>query len=78
MQNLKFVLTGTLPSLTREEAAELIRQHGGQVMSAVSRKTDYVLAGTDPGSKLAKAQELGVRILDEDAFLRLVKHDENN
>ncbi len=78
LQNLKFVLTGTLPSLTREEAAELIRQHGGQVMSAVSRKTDYVLAGTDPGSKLAKAQELGVRILDEDAFLRLVKHDENN
>ena len=78
LQNLKFVLTGTLPSLTREEAAELIRQHGGQVMSAVSRQTDYVLAGTDPGSKLAKAQELGVRILDEDAFLRLVKHDENN
>ena len=62
----------------REDAAELIRQHGGQVMNTVSRKTDYVLAGTDPGSKLAKAQELGVRILDEAAFLRLVKHDENN
>ena len=78
LQNLKFVLTGTLPSLTREEAAEIIRQYGGQVVSAVSRKTDYVLAGKEPGSKLAKAQELGIRILDEDAFLRLVKHDENN
>lgn len=78
LQNLKFVLTGTLPSLTREDAAEIIRQHGGQVVSAVSRKTDYVLAGKDPGSKLAKAQELGIRILDEEAFLRLVKHDENN
>ena len=78
LQNLKFVLTGTLPSLTREEAAEIIRQYGGQVVSAVSRKTDYVLAGKEPGSKLSKAQELGIRILDEDAFLRLVKHDENN
>lgn len=78
LQNLKFVLTGTLSSLTREEAAEIIRQYGGQVVSAVSRKTDYVLAGKEPGSKLAKAQELGIRILDEDAFLRLVKHDENN
>lgn len=78
LQNLKFVLTGTLPSLTRDEAAEIIRQYGGQVVSAVSRKTDYVLVGKEPGSKLSKAQELGIRILDEDAFLRLVKHDENN
>ena len=78
LQNRKFVLTGTLPTLTREKAAEIIRRYGGQVVSSVSRKTNYVLAGEEPGSKLAKAQELGISILDEEAFLRLVKHDEDN
>jgi DNA ligase (NAD+) len=67
-----FVLTGTLPSLTREEATALIVGAGGKVASAVSGKTDYVLAGDDAGSKLAKARELGVAIIDEGAFRALL------
>jgi DNA ligase (NAD+) len=60
-----FVLTGTLPTLSRDEAAALIGAAGGKVSSAVSRKTRYVVAGSDAGSKLAKAQELGIPVLDE-------------
>jgi DNA ligase (NAD+) len=60
-----FVLTGTLPSLTREEASALIAAAGGKVSGSVSRKTDYVVAGDEAGSKLAKAQSLGITILDE-------------
>jgi len=60
-----FVLTGTLPSLTREEATELIAAAGGKVSGSVSKKTDYVVAGAEAGSKLAKAEELGTAILDE-------------
>lgn len=67
-----FVLTGTLPSLTREEATSLIVAAGGKVAAAVSRKTDYVLAGGDAGSKLAKAHQLGIEILDEAAFRDLL------
>ncbi len=78
LQNRKFVLTGTLPSLTREAAAEIIRNMGGKVSSSVSRNTDYVLAGSEAGSKLAKAQELGVRIINEDEFLKLVNNDKSN
>ena len=66
-----FVLTGTLPTLTREEAMAKIEAAGGKVSGSVSKKTDFVLAGADAGSKLAKAQELGVKILDEAEFLRL-------
>ena len=77
LQDRKFVLTGTLSSLTREAAAEIIRNLGGKVSNSVSKKTDYVLAGSEPGSKLAKAQELGIRILDEEAFVQLVKHDKD-
>lgn len=78
LQNKKFVLTGTLPSLTRDAAAEIIRNLGGKVSSSVSRNTDYVLAGSEPGSKLTKAEELGVRVIDENQFLQLVKNEKSN
>jgi DNA ligase (NAD+) len=68
-----FVLTGTLESLTREQAAEAIQQRGGKVSGSVSKKTDYVVAGAEAGSKLKKAQQLGIEILDEAAFLKLLK-----
>jgi len=66
-----FVLTGTLPALTREAATAKIEAAGGKVSGSVSKKTDFVLAGTEAGSKLAKAQELGVKVLDEAEFLRM-------
>ncbi len=72
-RNKTFVLTGTLESLTREQAAEAIQQLGGKVSGSVSKKTDYVVAGAEAGSKLKKAQQLGVQILDEAAFLELLK-----
>lgn len=68
-----FVLTGTLPTLSREQAAELIRARGGSVTGSVSKKTDYVVAGDEPGSKLLKAEQLGVVVLSETSFLELVK-----
>jgi DNA ligase (NAD+) len=68
-----FVLTGTLDSLTRDEAKDKIRELGGEVTGSVSKKTSYVVAGAEPGSKLAKAEELGVEILDEKAFLKLLE-----
>jgi DNA ligase (NAD+) len=67
-----FVLTGTLAALSRDEAAEAIEARGGKVTSAVSRRTDYLVVGTDAGSKLEKARALGVAVLDEDAFRRLL------
>jgi DNA ligase (NAD+) len=67
-----FVLTGTLPSLSRDEATELIVNAGGKVTASVSKKTSFVVAGDDPGSKLAKARELGVSILDEYALRGMV------
>lgn len=67
-----FVLTGTLPSLTREQASELIVSHGGKVTDSVSRKTSYVVAGANAGSKLAKAQQLGIPVLDEAGLLALI------
>ncbi len=68
-----FVLTGTLAQLTREAAAEMIVARGGKVSNSVSKKTHYLVAGADAGSKLAKAQVLGIPILDEAAFLELLK-----
>jgi DNA ligase (NAD+) len=67
-----FVLTGTLPSMTREEATAKIEALGGHVTGSVSKKTDYVLAGSEPGSKLNKAKELGVRIIDEPEFRKML------
>jgi DNA ligase (NAD+) len=67
-----FVLTGTLPSMTREEASEKIDALGGHVTGSVSKKTDYVLAGAQPGSKLDKAKELGVKVIDEAEFRKIL------
>ncbi|WP_010252347.1 NAD-dependent DNA ligase LigA [Acetivibrio cellulolyticus] len=67
-----FVLTGTLPSMTREEATELIQMHGGKVSGSVSKRTSYVLAGEDAGSKLAKAQELGVQVIGEEELKNML------
>jgi DNA ligase (NAD+) len=67
-----FVITGTLPSLTREQAAELIESHGGKVSGSVTKKTSFLLAGEAAGSKLAKATELKVPILDEAGLQRLI------
>jgi DNA ligase (NAD+) len=72
LEGLRVVLTGGLERLSRSQAKDLLEAHGAQVTSAVSRKTDYVVAGTDPGSKLAKAQELGVAVLDERGLVDLL------
>jgi DNA ligase (NAD+) len=66
------VLTGTLPELTREQATERIEAAGGKVTNSVSKKTDYLVAGADAGTKLAKAEKLGTEILDEDGLLALL------
>jgi DNA ligase (NAD+) len=66
-----FVLTGRLASMSRDEAGDIIREMGGTVSGSVSKKTDYVVAGEDAGTKLRKATELGLTILDEDEFLKL-------
>ena len=68
-----FVLTGTLQNMTRDEASALIKSHGGKTASSVSKKTSYVLAGENAGSKLDKAQDLGVIILTENDFLEMIK-----
>ncbi|MES2353444.1 MAG: NAD-dependent DNA ligase LigA [Pseudomonadota bacterium] len=76
-----FVLTGTLPTLSRDEAKQQIEAAGGKASGSVSKKTDYVVAGSDPGSKYDKAVELGITILDEAGLLELLKgkeNDENN
>ena len=67
-----FVLTGTLPSMARDEARALIEANGGRVTSAVSKKTDFVVAGAEPGSKLDKATELGVNVIDETDFKKML------
>jgi DNA ligase (NAD+) len=67
-----FVLTGTLPDMTRDEARELIESNGGRVTGSVSKKTDFVLAGADPGSKLDKANQLEVKVIDEAEFKKML------
>jgi DNA ligase (NAD+) len=66
------VLTGTFPTLSRTEATRLIEEQGGKVSGSVSKKTHYVVAGEDAGSKLTKARELGVPVLDEEGLKRLL------
>jgi DNA ligase (NAD+) len=73
LQGLTFVLTGSLSGLTREEARDKIRQLGGKVASSVSKNTDYVVAGEEPGSKYEKAKELGVKVIGEDEFLKMIR-----
>jgi DNA ligase (NAD+) len=67
-----FVFTGGLANRSRDEAGEIVKQHGGKVSGSVSKKTDYVVVGTDPGSKHDKAKELGVTILTESEFEKLL------
>ena len=70
---LSFVLTGTLPTMSRDEASALIKQNGGKTVGSVSKKTDFVLAGEAAGSKLVKAQELGIRIISESDLLSMIE-----
>ena len=72
LEGKTFVLTGALQKMTRNEAAEAIKKAGGKVTSSVSKKTDYVVVGESPGSKYERAQKLGVAILKEDDFTRLI------
>lgn len=72
-KGLTFVLTGTLPTLTRDEASKIIEQYGGKTSSSVSKKTNFVLAGEEAGSKLTKAKELNIPIIDEPTFLEMIK-----
>ena len=72
-EGLTFVLTGTLENMTRDEASEMIKARGGKVSSSVSKKTSYVLAGEEAGSKLTKAQDLGVKIINLEEFLEMCK-----
>lgn len=75
LQGLTFVLTGTLPTMARDAAAELIEVAGGKVAGSVSKKTSYVVAGEEAGSKLVKATELGIPVLDEEGLLKLLKEE---
>ncbi len=75
-EGMTFVLTGTLPTMTRDEAKAIIEENGGKTAGSVSKKTSIVLAGEEAGSKLTKAQSLGVKIIDEEEFLRMVAENE--
>ena len=72
-EGMKIVLTGTLPTLKRNDAKEMIESRGGKSTSSVSKSTTFVLAGEEAGSKLTKANELGIKVIDEDTFIELCK-----
>jgi DNA ligase (NAD+) len=78
LQGKKFVLTGTLPTLSRKEASEMIEKHGGNVTSSVSKNTDFLLAGESAGSKLAKAEKLNIPVLNESEFREMIGEDHSN
>ena len=69
---MKILLTGTLTTLKRNDAKEMIEQRGGKATSSVSKSTSFVLAGEEAGSKLTKANDLGIKVIDEDKFLQLI------
>lgn len=75
---LTFVLTGTLPTLSRSEASKIIESYGGKCVSSVSKNTDFVLAGDAAGSKLTKAEALGIKIIDEDGLMKMINEGEQN
>ena len=75
---LTFVLTGTLPTLSRSEAGKIIESYGGKCASSVSKNTDFVLAGDAAGSKLTKAEALGIKIIDEDGLMKMINEGEQN
>lgn len=72
LEGLTFVITGTLPTLSRTEAAKLIENNGGNVSSGVSKKTSYLLAGEDAGSKLTKATELSINIISQEELMEML------
>jgi DNA ligase (NAD+) len=72
LRGLTFVLTGTFPSLSREEAKERIESAGGKVAGSVSKKTNFIVAGEEAGSKLDKARELGTEVIDEARLLEMI------
>ena len=78
MEGLTIVVTGRLETMARGEAEDLIRAGGGKVGNAVTKGTSFLVVGADAGSKLAKAQQLGTRVLDEEAFRRLVAGGEES
>ncbi len=77
LRGKSFVLTGTLSSMSRDEAKDIILMHGGAVVSSVSKKTNFVIAGENAGSKLTKAESLKIPVLTEEQFLKLVQLDKN-
>ena len=76
LAGLTFVLTGTLPTMSRDEAGALIKENGGKVVGSVSKKTGFVVAGSDAGSKLTKARELGITVISEEELLRMIGESE--
>ena len=73
LAGMTFVLTGTLPTLTRDEASERIKAAGGKVSGSVSGKTSFVVAGEEAGSKLTKAKALGIPVIDEETLLKMLE-----
>jgi DNA ligase (NAD+) len=75
LRGLTFVLTGTLKSMTRNDAKEKIKNLGGEVLSSISKNLDYLVVGENPGSKYKKAKKIGIKILSEPEFLKMIKAD---